>query len=51
MQIAAADTGGIDPHLDFAGAWVFDRFFGQMKFAWRDQFGYEHDEVPTAIVR
>ena len=51
MQIAAADTGGINPHLDFARAWVFDRFFRQLKFAWRNQFGYKHVEVPTAIVR
>ena len=51
MQIAAADTHGIDPHLDFAGAWVFDRFFGQMELALRDEFGYQHYGVPTAIVR
>ena len=51
MEIAAADTDGIDPHLDFAGAWVFDRFFSQMELALRDEFGYQHYEVPTAIVK
>ena len=51
MEIAAADADGIDPHLDFAGARVFDRFFSQMELALRDEFGYQHYEVPTAIVR
>jgi hypothetical protein len=51
MEIAAADTGGIDPHLDFAGAWVFDRLFRQMELALRDELGYQHYGVPTAIVR
>ena len=51
MEIAAADADGIDPHLDFAGAWVFDRIFSQMEFALRDEFGYQHYEVPTAIVK
>jgi len=51
VQIAAADASGINPYLDFARSRVFDRFFGQMKFAWRNQFGYKHYEVPIAIVR
>ena len=50
VDIAAADTYGIDPHLDFAGAWVFDRTFSQMEFALRDEFGYKHCGFPTAIV-
>jgi hypothetical protein len=40
VNVAAAYTDGIDPHLDFAGAWVFDRAFSQTKFALRDELGY-----------
>jgi glycerate-2-kinase len=40
MEIAAADTDGIDPHLDFAGAGVFNRLFSQVELALRDKFGY-----------
>ena len=50
VDIAAADADGIDPHLDFAGAGVFDRAFGQTEFALRDELGYKHCGVPTAIV-
>ncbi len=48
MEIAAADADGTDPHLDFAGGRVFDRFFGQLELALRDEFGYQHYEVPSA---
>ena len=51
MEIAAAETDGIDAHLDFARARVFDRSFSQMELALRDQFGYQHYRVPTAIVK
>ena len=50
MQIAAAEADGIDPHLDFAWAWVFDRLFSQTELALRDEFGYQHYGLPTAIV-
>jgi hypothetical protein len=51
MEIAAADADGIDPHLDLAGARVFDGLFRQMELALRGEFGYQHYRVPTAIVR
>jgi hypothetical protein len=51
MNIAAADADRPNPHLYFSRARIFDRFFSQMELALRDQFGYQHYEFPTAIVR
>jgi hypothetical protein len=36
MEIAAAETDGIDAHLDFAWGRLRDRLFSQMKLALRD---------------
>jgi hypothetical protein len=42
VQVAAADSHGIRPYLDFAGAGIFNRCFGESELALRDKFGYEH---------